>query len=257
MDGADNIYVAVQNCCVAGGNDLGLLQKYSPAGGLLTSVGSLDVADDVDTPRGLALDAFGNTVLIEDGGGFTIQTRDSTGTVLLSFFDGSANSLSVAVEENGNYLLGQSAGGNFGKVQRRSPTGTIIQTIGTVAGPFAGGSVQGVAVDPLTGGFYANDSVGGADRVLRFSADGLTSSVFATGIGQPLGLATDASGNVYVAQTSNGNQIHVFAPDGSLIEIFGSGDLASPRGGIAIDSQGRVIVGDLDTVKIFSGLAQP
>ena len=252
VDVGDNIYVAVQHCCVAGGNDLGLLQKYSPAGDLLSSFGSLDVAGSVDTPRGLTLDADGNTVLIEDGGGFTIQTRDSAGNVIDTFFDGSVNSVSVAVDPNGDYLVGVSA--PPGRVLRRSPSGTVLQVIGE--DDFLSGSVFGVAVDPTSGRIYASDSAG-ADQVLVFDSAGTFISVFATGIGQPLGLAVDANGNVYVAQTIGGNQIHVFAPDGSLIESFGSGDLAGPGGGIAIDSQGRVIVGDFDSVKIFSGLAQP
>ena len=101
------------------------------------------------------------------------------------------------------------------------------------------------------GQFYANDSTSGADRVLRFSGDGLSNSVFATGIAQPLAVAVDAHGNVYVVQTISGSQIHIFAPNGTLITSFGSGTFIGPRG-VAIDSQGRVIVADFNSVKIFS-----
>ena len=59
--------------------------------------------------------------------------------------------------------------------------------------------------------------------------------------------AVDASGNIYVADSSNG-RLRVFAPDGR--ELGGvargarAGDLGLPRG-LAIDDQGRVYVVDV------------
>ena len=159
--------------------------------------------------------------------------------------------MSLDVAQNGDYLVGQAQG----QVRRFSPAGAILETIG--ASLFIGGTF-GVAVDPTSGRFYANDSTGGADRVLLFNSDGTFNSVFATGIPQPLGLAVDANGNVYVTQSISGARVHIFQPNGTLIGAIGPDPslITNPRG-IAVDSQGRIIVADGPVVKIFSGLAPP
>jgi uncharacterized protein (TIGR03663 family) len=64
---------------------------------------------------------------------------------------------------------------------------------------------------------------------------------------EPRGLAADARGNLYVADTKN-NRIQVFDGNGQYVRSFGSagsadGQLKEP-GGVAIDSDGSVIVAD-------------
>ena len=201
----------------------------------------------LDQPKSVAIDATGRSVVVE-GFTFTIATRDPDGT-LVSSFPTTANSLSVDVGQDGNYLVGQSPAG----VRQFSPAGVLLQTFG--ASDFIGSSVEGVAVDPTSGRFYANDSTGVADWVLLFNSNGTFNSVFATGIPQPLGLAVDASGNVYVSQSISGPRIHIFQPNGSLIDTIGPDPalISTPRG-IAIDSDGRIILADGPVVKIFSGL---
>ena len=201
----------------------------------------------LDQPKSVAIDATGRSVVVE-GFTFTIATRDPDGT-LVSSFPTTANSLSVDVGQDGNYLVGQSPAG----VRQFSPAGVLLQTFG--ASDFTGSSVEGVAVDPTSGRFYANDSTGGADRVLLFNSNRTFNSVFATGIPQPLGLAVDASGNVYVSQSLSGPRIHIFQPNGAFIDTIGPDPalISTPRG-IAIDSDGRIILADGPVVKIFSGL---
>lgn len=66
---------------------------------------------------------------------------------------------------------------------------------------------------------------------------------------QPLDLAIDSSGNVYVTDfTGIGNQIQKFTANGTFITSwgnlgFGNGRFTNPAG-IAIDSSGNVYVGD-------------
>ena len=186
-----------------------------------------------------------------EGFTFLIGTRDPSGT-LISSFPTAANSVSVAVAQDGTYLVGQLPA----RVQRFSPSGTLLQTIGTA--DFIGAGVFGVAVDPTTGLIYANDTTSGADQVLLFNPDGTFNSIFATGIAQPQGLAVDAGRNVYVGQTISGARVHIFDSLGVPIATIGPDPLllTNPRG-IAVDSQNRIIVADGPVVKIFSPAVAP
>jgi len=239
VDASDNIRVIETDIVTVDGR----LRSFDSAGNPISPAVALD------QPFGIAIDAAGDSIVVE-GFTFTIATRDPSGSLISSFNDFTANSLSVAVAQDGSYLVGQAPA----RVRRYSPSGASLQNIGEAN--FTGFSVQGVAVDPTSGRFYANDSTGGANRVLLFNSDGTLNSVFATGIGQPLGVTVDANGNVYVVQTSGGSQVLIFDPTGALIGTIGTGPLllTNPRGGIAVDSQGRIIVADGPVVKIFSGI---
>jgi len=94
----------------------------------------------LDQPKSVAIDSSGKSVVVE-GFTFTIATRNLDGA-LDSSFPTTGNSLSVAVGQDGNYLLGQSPV----RVRQFSPpAGTLLQTIG--ASDFTGSSVDAVAVD--------------------------------------------------------------------------------------------------------------
>lgn len=74
---------------------------------------------------------------------------------------------------------------------------------------------------------------------------------------RPGGLAVDADGNLYVADTLN-NRIEIFDADGKFVSTFGkSGDgpgyFARPKG-VAIDSDGHIWVADgvQDRVQVFN-----
>jgi uncharacterized protein (TIGR03663 family) len=78
----------------------------------------------------------------------------------------------------------------------------------------------------------------------------------------PTGVAVDAQGNLYVADTS-GHQIHVYGPDGQLIRSLGGfggdlGQLYEPRG-VAVDAQGNLYVADTWNARVvkFSPEGRP
>jgi hypothetical protein len=112
----------------------------------------------------------------------------------------------------------------------------------------------GIAVD-AAGHLYV---VGDRDRrVHQVDAAGRVLASFGEGRGEgdgqlfePMGLAVDAAGRVWVADWLRGQgRVHGFAPDGTLLGTWRVGDdgqrLRSPQG-LAVDGQGRIQVADRD-----------
>jgi len=109
----------------------------------------------------------------------------------------------------------------------------------------------GVAVSP-DGTIFISDG-GDAPRIRRLSPDGVVTAIagsrpgFSDGIGadamfdSPSGIALDAGGTLYVADTGN-NAIRRVTPDGRVSTIARDG-LNGPIG-ITVDRSGRVIVAD-------------
>ncbi len=146
----------------------------------------------------------------------------------------------------------------------------------------------GVAV-AIDGSVYLTDG-GLAQRIRRISSDGVVSSIaggnpgFADGVGAaarfntPSGVAIDANGTLYVADTGNNairrvtreGMVSTFAGDGVAGYRDGRGHQARFNGpvGVAIDVAGRVIVADTyndriraiapdGTVSTLAGSAEP
>jgi sugar lactone lactonase YvrE len=143
----------------------------------------------------------------------------------------------------------------------------------TIAGNARGGYIDGsnsiagfvepfgIAVAP-DGVIYVTD--GGSHRVRRITADGRVETLaggvrgFLDGVGTaarfdtPSGIAVDAAGVLYVADTGN-HAVRRIAPDGAVQTLAGDGTPGDADGsaarfsgpvGLAVDAGGRVIVAD-------------
>ena len=125
----------------------------------------------------------------------------------------------------------------------------------------------GLAIDTKNRLLYVSDV--DLDQVLVYDADTLKPlrKIGTTGknheltspgdFAKPSGVAVDAEGNLYVADTLN-NRIEIFDADGQFIRAFGKagdgpGYFARPKG-VAIDSDGHIWVADgmQDRVQVFS-----
>jgi DNA-binding beta-propeller fold protein YncE len=104
-----------------------------------------------------------------------------------------------------------------------------------------------VAINPKTGDVYATSRANGA--VYIYAADGTYRMTFSPGSAitawQPLAIAFDADGNLYVSDAGGDYQkVHVFGPDGAWLHDLGSPGLFAFPNGIGIDANDNVYVSD-------------
>ncbi len=182
----------------------------------------------------------------------------------------------VAVDAAGNVYVADSDNGLIRKVTPAGVTTTLAghsdrsgpaDGVGTEAA-FSG--PQSLALD-AAGNLYVVD--GGAHQLRKITPDGVVSTLAGSGqpgaadgkgkdasFQYPQGVAVDAQGNVYVADTSN-QKIRKVSPEGVVSTLAGTGQTGSKDGpalqatffnpsGVAVNRAGEVFVADAssDTV---------
>jgi DNA-binding beta-propeller fold protein YncE len=194
--------------------------------------------------RSVAVDPASQDVYVADEGKNAIDVFNSVGEYQseisgtetpAGFF---SDPTSVAVNDTtGDVYVASDTGG----IYVFDALGSYVSTMdgsGTPAGSFPGFPL--VAVDQSSGDVYVADE-GVVDRFN--SADEYQSQL--TGFSNLSGLATGASGDVYVAERGSGG-VYEFSPSGSqIVHITGTpngsfGELT----GVAVDSAGRLYVSD-------------
>ncbi len=248
-------------------------------------------AAELDYPAGVAVDKSGN-LYISDMKNQVIRKVNSSG--IISTFAGNYslgfgygqdnipainaqlyNPAGLAVDSAGNlYIADSNAGANESTTQGlirvvNASTGIITTAVGL--GTSAGLLIcpEGVALD-ASGAIYVSDielhnvskyangvltlNFAGADGYSGFAGDGGPGADAM--LSDPVGVATDSAGNVYIADSVN-NRIRKVTPAGIITTIAGttdygySGDggpalqaqMFSPRG-VAVDASGDVYIAD-------------
>jgi sugar lactone lactonase YvrE len=199
----------------ATGNTDSTLSEFNSSGSPVTSSSGITTGG-IDTPRGMTIDKNGN---------IWVSNRDTT---------------QFSVSEYG-------------------PTGTAAS-----GSPFTGGGISypwGIAAD-LSGNIWVADkataSDGTGDAISEFTAStgaaNANSPIKGGGLGEPIGVAVDASGNIWVTNQTNLND--TMADEGAALAVFNSsGDPVTGADGytgggmtepnrIAIDGAGDVWVAD-------------
>jgi uncharacterized protein (TIGR03437 family) len=292
LNNADNIAVDARgNLCIADTGNQRIRKVDS--GGIITTVagngtsgysgdGGLAIQAELSFPEDIAFDAGGN-LYIADSNNSVVRQVNAAGIIQTFAGNGSdsyagdggpataaamMDPLGVTLDSAGNLYIA-------GALRIREVSGGIIATIAGSTfgdgGPAVFGSLNfpvAVAKDG-NGNVYVADS--GHNSVRKIAVDGAITTLAGTGLAgysgdggpaakaqlnQPAGVAVDASGAVYIADTLN-SRVRKVAGDGSIATVVGgaaggsSGDggpasqaeLEGPRG-IAIDAGGNLYIAD-------------
>lgn len=269
---------------------------YTGDGGLATSA-------TLNYPSGVAVDSAGN-LYISDTKNQVIRKVTSAGTITtcagnqaLGFGYGGDNAVAtgaqlynpigLAVFAGNLYIADSHAGAapnTLGLIREVNTSSGIITTVvglGTTAGLLI--NPEAIAFD-ASGAMYISDI--GLHTVSKFANGVLTLNFAGNGtigfagdggpaanaeLTDPIGVATDGAGNVYIADSAN-MRIRKVTPDGIISTIAGitkfgySGDggpalkaqMWSPRG-VAVDSSGNVYIADTenDVIRQLTPTANP
>jgi hypothetical protein len=246
------------------------IQKFDLGGGSPVAWGGYGTADGkFNSPTDVAADSWGN-VYVADPRNRRIQKFDYRGTFqnkLISYRPASGFGYDLdylsSVAVSGNVLIvGDSPVGANPSLKAFSinSDGTYTYKGGTIVAedPSARfGNITDLAIDRSGSNLYVFD--GARDRccILQFAIEDGAIRRFirkwggpGSGNGQflyPYGLAVDAAGNIYVADSGN-NRIQKFDPNGRYLTKWGSrgsgnGQFQQPTD-VAIDFDGNVYVAD-------------
>ncbi|HQR44878.1 MAG TPA: NHL repeat-containing protein [Thermoanaerobaculia bacterium] len=212
----------------------------------------------------------GAQVVTTVAGSGELGSADGTGTAASFWWPEG-----VVADARGNLYVADSG---CNKIRKILPGGVVT----TLAGSGYSGSTdgtgaaatffypRGVAVDGA-GNVYVTDS--GSRKIRKVSAGGVVTTLAGTGMhgnidgpaaeatfAAPTGIAVDAAGNLYVANTAT-DTIRKITPSGTVSTLAGSGEKGSADGkgtaatfrspyGLALDAEGNVYVADHGNEKI-------
>lgn len=280
VDAAGTLYVA--------DNGNSSIRKIS--GGVVTTLagGKRGAADGIGinaqfgSPVGVALDDAGN-LFVTDGNNLNIRKIAPNGTVTTvagngdyGHANGSASTASftspsgIAVDKAGNLYVADFYDNRIRKITPAGQVSTFAGSgsMGVVDGQGEAASFSypaGLCIDDK-GNLYVTDSAG--NRVRKITPSGAVTTLAGTGVfggkadgpvatatfSQPVGIAVDNAGFIYVADMGN-NVVRKLSPSGQVSTLAGGGlsyktdglgsiaSFASVKG-IAVDNRGNLFVGD-------------
>ncbi len=249
--------------------------------GVAGNVDATGTAATFNTPQGLAFDTAGNMYVAESGN-YSIRKITPAGAVTTlagsgspgnSNGTGSAASFhiptSTAVDAAGNVFVSDFQNNLIRKI---TPAGVVTTFAGSGSTGHANGlgtsasfaGPQAVAIDGAGTVFVADRF---NNKIRKITPAGLVSNVAGSGspgntdgngiaasFNDPLGIASDPAGNLYVADFAN-HVIRKITPAGDVTTLAGSGSPGAADGtgtgasfnyptGVATDSSGNVFVAD-------------
>lgn len=224
--------------------------------------GGLATLAQLNSPAGLALDPFGNLYIADSGNnkirkisGGKISTFLGTGSTAITAAAELATPTAVVLDAAGNIYVADA--GNQ-RIRKLTPSGTIT----TIPVP-----ARDLALDPA-----GNLIVADGTHVYRILGSGAVTTIAGDGgylfrgdggpatlarLNAPSGVALDANGNLWIADTANARIRVVTAANGQIDTMLGgSGQLNSPLQ-IAFDSNQNLLMADAAGFRIRELTASP
>jgi len=272
VDASGNVYIADRvNNRIRKVNTAGIISTYAGNGVAgFSGDGGLATNANLQNPQGIAIDAAGNLYIADKSNhrirkvntSGIISTIAGTGTGGFSGDGGLAtsanlqNPFSVAVDASGNVYIADASNSRIRKV---NTTGIISTYAGNGSFGFSGDGAAaiaaqldaptGVAIDGSNNLYIADQS---NNRIRKVNVAGDISTFAGTGVSgfsgdggtatsaklfNPIGVAVDASSNVYIADLDN-NRIRKINTLGDISTIAGTGVAGfSGDGGLAINAK--------------------
>jgi uncharacterized protein (TIGR03437 family) len=187
---------------------------------------------EINQPFGIALDSSGN-LYIGDQDNFRVRkvTAGTISTVAGNGTSGFLGDAAAATSAELSHVTGVAVDSS-GNLYISDYNNCVIRKVA------AGGTITTFAGSNTS---YNVNCGGGGDHGLAIDAE----------IDRPTGLALDAAGNLYIADTGN-NRIRIVAASNSYITTLSTGSfiLNSPKG-VAVDAAGNVYIADTNNSRVL------
>ena len=242
IDASGNIYVANYNN--------GTVSRWNSAH---TYLGTYTTGKTISNAEGIVFDSAGNCY-VEDTGAGAIYKYGPTGAYLGTIVSGLSHPLGISIDPSNNlYIATYNYSSPYtSSVTKYSTAGVLLQTISNANMDES----DGVAVDGAGNIYVLNralDATGtNKGYVTKYNSAGVYQGIFSTGYQDPLAIACDPAGDVFVADSHN-NQVKIYSSSGVLLNtIPGFNDVE----GFVADGNGNLYVSDFtnNTVKEYAAL---
>lgn len=188
-------------------------------------------------PDDLVFDRQGN-LLFSDPHNGTISRLNANGTITVLLRSLGAPEGMVELQD-GTLIIAEQQTQRILALKPGTNSLTVLRTLpGTPSNAPCKDGVDGIGFDHVTNTLIIPDSPTGA--VYRMSTDGKTFTLLAKGIPRPVGAATDAQGNIYIADECGG-AVWRITPKGATQRIGGFG----MPDDVALDTYGNLLIIDL------------
>ncbi|MGA3371501.1 MAG: Ig-like domain repeat protein [Terracidiphilus sp.] len=229
IDNALNVYVADSAASA--------VYEYSLAGTLLATIGS-----GLKGPSSVAVDGAGNVYIADAGNGRVVEVPVVNSTISnasqVVLYSGTSGPAGLSVDAGGNLYIADSGNKKVWRLPNTGgmPDSALAATVGSnFTAPLA------VTTDMAGDAFIVDQ-----DTAYEVQAWSGTQQQIITTLNAASGIAIDASGSLYIADTGNGRVIRVPNESGTLDSTgainVGAG-IANPYA-VAIDSNGDLYVSD-------------
>lgn len=169
-------------------------------------------------------------------------------------FYGAANPVGIAVSPDGSRVYVAQTEGDRG-VLVFDGAGSLLATATPPTSTGADHVPVWLAIDPISSELYVSDRPMGTIYVYDRDGQYAREVVLADRIPgwQPMGLAFDATGNLYVSNFGGlAPRVEMFDRTLTLVRTFGEADRLAFPNGVAVDGQGNVFVADSNNGRLLA-----